>query len=528
MPLRLLAALVLLGRLAEAAPLNDTCPAATVVPDDRINRFFDTVDIASATSELDEPSPSCTTTPGHTVWYDWTAPNDGQLIVINACTTPYDVTTMVWEGTCDALFASACGDHQECGGGSFVAAFVDAGQTYRIQVGTDVVATSALSVQLCFLGPDQDDSDSDLTPDCLDRCTDSDFDGFGDTPLAERPFDTCPGDNCPDVSNSDQSDKDFDGVGDACDTDEDKDEKTLEEAAEEGLVELSSKGCFAGDCVRIVIRNPGPRGLVVRVRRGDVLVSRDDGEQDLGITRPATIYVPPGGTVALEGLFTVCLELVKHGPSEERIYDVTDNLADVPDSASLAALLALFGSFPQNANTDVYVLQSAVWAITDASSFDAAAADALRAAGLDPAALPTGFPDLPNPNAGSTEPASRSLAGLLSNAPPGETTCSGAPLEVAACLVERVQTHAGALPDGTVKAKLRAKIGKRIRGVAAKVGAASRATSARKIAKLTRLAGRRANALARLLAKAAAGGKLPEAESQALRDAAVALAAALG
>jgi hypothetical protein len=58
------------------------------------------------------------------------------------------------------------------------------------------------------------DSDGDGILDSLDPCTDKDGDGFGDPGY---PANTCPVDNCPDRSNTNQADQDRDGVGDVCD-----------------------------------------------------------------------------------------------------------------------------------------------------------------------------------------------------------------------------------------------------------------------------------------------------------------------
>ena len=67
------------------------------------------------------------------------------------------------------------------------------GETYRVQIGVNPVtaANTPPQVELCFLGLDADNADNDLLPDCIDPCTDSDFDGYGDDPLETRPFDNC-------------------------------------------------------------------------------------------------------------------------------------------------------------------------------------------------------------------------------------------------------------------------------------------------------------------------------------------------
>src|SRR4029450_13910671 len=101
--------------------------------------------------------------------------------------------------------------------------------------------------------PDAPDSDGDRTPDCQDDCTDTDLDQFGDPGF---PHNTCPADNCAPIHNPDQGDAAGDGIGDTCDPDTPKDPcLTLGEAAARGILSLSSKGCFMGDCIAIEVVN---------------------------------------------------------------------------------------------------------------------------------------------------------------------------------------------------------------------------------------------------------------------------------
>jgi hypothetical protein len=510
---------------AAAAPPNDACEAAIVVPEAQENRFADpSVDLPSAGAEPGE-EPGCANEIDHTVWYRWTAPADGVLLVVTGCTPDFVAVANVYEGECGAPLFYDCGSDYCAGGPQLATAYVSSGEEYLVQIGTEAsVAPGVMGVQLCFLGPEQEDADDDGIPDCIDACTDEDLDGFGDGPLAKRPLETCPEDNCEEVYNADQADRDLDGIGDACDEDEDRCELTLQEAADADWVVLSGKGCFSGDCIGITLLNSGGQGCVVKIRRGDVLVNRDEGEQDMGVTRDQDVYVPPGGEASLGGVYAACLEHEKGIPDFERGFDVTDNLADAAGRPSLAALLAVL----QVPGIDATSLQGAVWRLTDGEPSDPQSDAVLAAAGLDPGALPAGgFPDLLNPNAGSPEPLAQHLAGLLAGAP-GDCGDAGAAEAVAACLLERLTATANGLAPEAVQKRLRKKILKRAAGVEAKVDAAAVETDPRELAKLRKGALARAEALLRLLERSGAKGKLPPAEGPLLRDDAGAVVVALG
>lgn len=482
------------------------------------------VDLSAATAPPGEAA-GCAETIDHTVWYRWTAPADGQLLVVTGCAAHFETVANIYAGSCGAPELEDCGQDTCVGLPELAGAPVVAGTEYRVQVGTATgVTPGVLDVALCFRGPGQQDSDGDGVPDCVDACTDRDGDGYGDGPLASRPLESCPEDNCEAVYNAQQADADLDGIGDACDEDTEPCELTLQEAADAEWVQLAGKGCYTGNCLSIALQNPGEQGCIVRVRRGDVVVSRDEAEQDMAVSRPKDLYVPAGGEVAPNDVHVACLEVEKDAPSEGLRFDVTDNLADAPGRRALAALLAVLGV--EDAPSDV-VLQEAVWRITDRQPRDASTDPVLVAAGLDPADLPTGgFPELENPFAGSGDPEAHYLAGLLAAAP---LACDDEQeLEQAAsCLLDQIDaTVLGISPDA-IKKKQRKKLLKRSARVRKKVDAAAIQLDAKRLAKLRKQAGKRALSLERQIERWSARGKLPGAESETLRRDAGDLAALL-
>jgi hypothetical protein len=108
--LPLLAAAALLLQAAPtvlaAAPSNDDFNAA--VPFSALP-YDATADTTDATSDPDDPFPSCTPPTSHTVWYAFT-PSSTVDVTANTFGSDYDTTLSVWTGTRTALSEVACND----------------------------------------------------------------------------------------------------------------------------------------------------------------------------------------------------------------------------------------------------------------------------------------------------------------------------------------------------------------------------------------------------------------------------------
>jgi hypothetical protein len=90
-------------------PSNDACVDATAIT----FPFDDTESTSGATSAAADPVQDCTggttTANSNSVWYRFTAPTDG-TVVVSTEGSDYDTVLSAYTGTCDALAAVACAD----------------------------------------------------------------------------------------------------------------------------------------------------------------------------------------------------------------------------------------------------------------------------------------------------------------------------------------------------------------------------------------------------------------------------------
>lgn len=124
---------------AVAAAANDECSAPTIIP---AMPFRDTLNISAATFSASDPQSRCSNQKPN-VWYRYTAPADGTVIV---ATDSDGIELAAYAGTCEAPTELMCSDNQE------IEFPVTAGQTVLLEASrTDDSATDALF--LTMAGP---------------------------------------------------------------------------------------------------------------------------------------------------------------------------------------------------------------------------------------------------------------------------------------------------------------------------------------------------------------------------------------
>ncbi len=126
-------------------PANDLCSGATIIATTNYTNSESTV---YATSTGD-PAPACVAGFGKGVWYQYTAPADGQLVV-DTVGSDFDTGLGVYTGTCGSLTQVACNDDA---GGFFTSRItnsVAAGTNYYILAGGYAAHAGNLVFDLAF------------------------------------------------------------------------------------------------------------------------------------------------------------------------------------------------------------------------------------------------------------------------------------------------------------------------------------------------------------------------------------------
>jgi hypothetical protein len=183
--------------------IQEDCTCQGIVPtlgticDIAEEAFVGITTCESVTNGLNGASNVCYGTGGtDAYWYFWEAPDDGE-VTINSGVDPNlnDTRMSVYTGTCDDLVCFAQSDDEGAGFTSIIIEIVDSGQVYLIEW-DDRWNGNGFDFEISFLSAEGD----------------ADLDGIADIL-----------DNCPDTFNDLQEDFDLDGMGDACDFDDDND-----------------------------------------------------------------------------------------------------------------------------------------------------------------------------------------------------------------------------------------------------------------------------------------------------------------
>lgn len=183
---------------------------------------------------------------------------------------------------------------------------------------------------------------------------------------------------------------------------------TLQEAADQGLIELESKGGYAGDTVTLIATGENEDDVTVVSRPGDVLLVKGEQglKQSLVISKYDTTLIrgdTPPGTVLKRGLYTFCINADGSGLHERDRFDVTLNLEDWPYK-SAQQLVMLLTLIDQAARHEDSSAQHAIWTITNGDRPDSESEALLRQAGILSASFLDAFPtSLTNPASGSPD-----------------------------------------------------------------------------------------------------------------------------
>lgn len=137
---------------------------------------------------------------------------------------------------------------------------------------------------------------------------------------------------------------------------------SLVDAASSGMVRLVSLGGYLGNSVQVIASGDLDRDLILQVKHGDVLLNKDNLDQNMVVTRDVDITLRAGETT--DGIWTLCLDWNKGNPKLGQILDVAPPLSDWP-SEHADLLVRLLEQIDKYDLWSVQYAQKAVWNITD-------------------------------------------------------------------------------------------------------------------------------------------------------------------
>jgi hypothetical protein len=127
------------------AAINDQCSGAIVIS---VNNYTNSQTTTNATS-IGDPAPACVSGLGNGVWYAFTPPTNGQLVV-DTIGSDFDTGLAVYTGACGTLNQVGCDDDSGGNLTSKITLSVSDGRTYHILVGGYQGHTGNLTFHLAF------------------------------------------------------------------------------------------------------------------------------------------------------------------------------------------------------------------------------------------------------------------------------------------------------------------------------------------------------------------------------------------
>ena len=131
-------------------------------------------------------------------------------------------------------------------------------------------------------------------------------------------------------------------------------------------------------------------GLIINIKPGDMLVDKNNYQQNLVVNHSGDLFLKPGETKTLNGIYAACIDHFKEIPDTGRVFAVAPSLEKwngINAAPTLLKLVRYIDSVGYFCNIfDDYSSQEAIWRITDNTEplFDSTSDSLLLYIGINP------------------------------------------------------------------------------------------------------------------------------------------------
>ena len=156
----------------------------------------------------------------------------------------------------------------------------------------------------------------------------------------------------------------------------------------------TSKGVMSADSQEPPLQSDIDRlaaqaGLIINIKPGDMLVDKNNYQQNLVVNHSADLFLKPGETKTLNGIYAACVDHFKEIPDTGRVFAVAPSLDKwngINAAPALLSFVRYIDSLGYYCNFfDDYSSQEAIWRITDNTQpFDSTADSLLLDSGINP------------------------------------------------------------------------------------------------------------------------------------------------